>query len=107
MTGGQTVLNEWPLIGGVAMTTAKEGDFIRPEYLVPGFYFFIFLFLYFFIFLFFNFFIFLFLFLFLLLFSLLFLTPHLQLSTTTTTTNNRRCFGVDKAIGYSSCCQPS
>uniref|UniRef100_A0A7S4L8K4 Selenide, water dikinase n=1 Tax=Paramoeba aestuarina TaxID=180227 RepID=A0A7S4L8K4_9EUKA len=36
VTGGQTVLNEWPLIGGVAMTTAKEGDFIRPEHLVPG-----------------------------------------------------------------------
>eukprot|EP00008_Paramoeba_atlantica_P011024 CAMPEP_0201489798 /NCGR_PEP_ID=MMETSP0151_2-20130828/23755_1 /ASSEMBLY_ACC=CAM_ASM_000257 /TAXON_ID=200890 /ORGANISM="Paramoeba atlantica, Strain 621/1 / CCAP 1560/9" /LENGTH=251 /DNA_ID=CAMNT_0047875493 /DNA_START=369 /DNA_END=1124 /DNA_ORIENTATION=- len=36
VTGGQTVLNEWPLIGGVAMTTAKEHEFIRPENIVPG-----------------------------------------------------------------------
>jgi selenide, water dikinase len=31
VTGGQTTLNEWPLIGGVAMTAALEREFIRPE----------------------------------------------------------------------------
>lgn len=31
VTGGQTVINAWPLIGGVAMTAAQESDFIRPE----------------------------------------------------------------------------
>lgn len=36
VSGGQTVLNEWPLIGGVAMTMAKEQEFIRPENIVPG-----------------------------------------------------------------------
>jgi len=36
VTGGQTVLNEWPLNGGVAMTMAREEEFIRPEHAVPG-----------------------------------------------------------------------
>lgn len=36
VTGGQTVINEWPLIGGVAMTMAREEQFIRPEHAVPG-----------------------------------------------------------------------
>lgn len=36
VTGGQTTRNEWPLIGGVAMATAMESDFIRPELAVPG-----------------------------------------------------------------------
>jgi len=36
VTGGQTVKNEWPLIGGVAMSTSQESDFIRPELAVPG-----------------------------------------------------------------------
>eukprot|EP00005_Dracoamoeba_jomungandri_P005170 CAMPEP_0174261402 /NCGR_PEP_ID=MMETSP0439-20130205/11411_1 /TAXON_ID=0 /ORGANISM="Stereomyxa ramosa, Strain Chinc5" /LENGTH=243 /DNA_ID=CAMNT_0015345873 /DNA_START=346 /DNA_END=1077 /DNA_ORIENTATION=+ len=36
VTGGQTTLNAWPLIGGVAMAAAKEEDFIRPEKAVPG-----------------------------------------------------------------------
>eukprot|EP00211_Chloroparvula_japonica_P014714 CAMPEP_0119123010 /NCGR_PEP_ID=MMETSP1310-20130426/3082_1 /TAXON_ID=464262 /ORGANISM="Genus nov. species nov., Strain RCC2339" /LENGTH=252 /DNA_ID=CAMNT_0007112747 /DNA_START=413 /DNA_END=1171 /DNA_ORIENTATION=+ len=36
VTGGQTVLNDWPLVGGVAMTFAKEQEFIRPENLVAG-----------------------------------------------------------------------
>lgn len=31
VTGGQTVMNEWLLLGGVAMTVAKEEEFIRPE----------------------------------------------------------------------------
>lgn len=36
VTGGQSVKNEWPLIGGVAMVTAQESDFIRPESAVAG-----------------------------------------------------------------------
>jgi len=36
VTGGQTTLNEWPLIGGVAMTCAVASEFIRPELGVPG-----------------------------------------------------------------------
>jgi selenide,water dikinase len=36
VTGGQTVLNPWPIIGGVAMSTCKTADFIRPENAVPG-----------------------------------------------------------------------
>jgi len=36
VTGGQTVINAWPLIGGVAMSVAKEMDFIRPENAVVG-----------------------------------------------------------------------
>lgn len=31
VTGGQTVLNPWPIIGGVATSVALEGGFIRPE----------------------------------------------------------------------------
>jgi len=31
VTGGQTVQNEWLLIGGVAMSLCKEEEFIRPE----------------------------------------------------------------------------
>ena len=30
VTGGQTVMNPWPIIGGVAMTVATEGEFVRP-----------------------------------------------------------------------------
>lgn len=36
VTGGQTVINAWPLIGGVAMTAAQESDFIRPENAAEG-----------------------------------------------------------------------
>jgi len=36
VTGGQTVINAWPLIGGVAMAAAQESDFIRPETAVDG-----------------------------------------------------------------------
>lgn len=36
VTGGQTTVNAWPLIGGVAMTVAKEEDLIRPENAVAG-----------------------------------------------------------------------
>lgn len=36
VTGGQTVVNPWPVIGGVAMSTQKEEGFIRPENAVPG-----------------------------------------------------------------------
>ena len=31
VTGGQTVLNPWPIIGGVAMSCCLESDMIRPE----------------------------------------------------------------------------
>jgi len=31
VTGGQSVLNPWPIIGGVAKGIYKESDFIRPE----------------------------------------------------------------------------
>jgi len=30
VTGGQTVMNPWPIIGGVGMTVATESEFIRP-----------------------------------------------------------------------------
>lgn len=30
VTGGQTVMNPWPIIGGVGMTVATEAEFIRP-----------------------------------------------------------------------------
>jgi selenide,water dikinase len=36
VTGGQTVINAWPLIGGVAMSVCKEEDLCRPENLVAG-----------------------------------------------------------------------
>jgi len=36
VTGGQTVVNPWPVIGGVAMSTQKEDGFIRPENAVAG-----------------------------------------------------------------------
>jgi selenide,water dikinase len=36
VTGGQTVRNPWPIIGGVAMSTLKESDFIRPDGAQPG-----------------------------------------------------------------------
>jgi len=36
VTGGQTVFNAWPLIGGVAMAAAREEDFIRPDGAVTG-----------------------------------------------------------------------
>lgn len=36
VTGGQTVLNPWPIIGGVASSVSKEGSFIRPENAVAG-----------------------------------------------------------------------
>lgn len=31
VTGGQTVINEWPVLGGCAKSIAKEKDFIRPD----------------------------------------------------------------------------
>ena len=31
VTGGQTVLNPWPIIGGVAMSVCRDSDMIRPE----------------------------------------------------------------------------
>jgi len=31
VTGGQSVLNPWPIIGGVAISTTKAEDFILPE----------------------------------------------------------------------------
>lgn len=36
ITGGQTVLNPWPIIGGVAQTVEKSDDVIMPENAVPG-----------------------------------------------------------------------
>lgn len=36
VTGGQTVLNPWPIIGGVAMTVCNTGEFVLPEGAEPG-----------------------------------------------------------------------
>jgi len=36
VTGGQTVLNPWPIIGGVATSVVRECDMVRPENLVVG-----------------------------------------------------------------------
>lgn len=35
-TGGQTVQNPWPIIGGVANCTVKEDEMIRPKHAAPG-----------------------------------------------------------------------
>lgn len=36
ITGGQTVQNPWPVIGGVAMSLRHEKEFIRPDGAQPG-----------------------------------------------------------------------
>jgi len=36
VTGGQTVQNPWPIIGGVATTVCKVSEFIMPDGAVPG-----------------------------------------------------------------------
>eukprot|EP01133_Synstelium_polycarpum_P007422 gene7422-8683_t len=36
VTGGQTVKNPWPMIGGVATTVLKRDEFITPVNAVPG-----------------------------------------------------------------------
>ncbi|KAL8004649.1 putative selenophosphate synthetase, purM-like domain superfamily [Plasmopara halstedii] len=36
VTGGQTVMNPWPLVGGVAMSVRSESQTIRPENAVAG-----------------------------------------------------------------------
>lgn len=36
ITGGQTVMNPWPIIGGTAMSVLSEGEFIRPDKLEEG-----------------------------------------------------------------------
>lgn len=36
VTGGQTVMNPWPIIGGAATAVCSEDEFIRPDYLAPG-----------------------------------------------------------------------
>eukprot|EP01064_Diplonema_japonicum_P005988 TRINITY_DN1395_c0_g1_i1.p1 TRINITY_DN1395_c0_g1~~TRINITY_DN1395_c0_g1_i1.p1 ORF type:complete len:319 (+),score=110.43 TRINITY_DN1395_c0_g1_i1:205-1161(+) len=36
VTGGQSVLNPWPIIGGVAMAVCHKDDFINPNGLQPG-----------------------------------------------------------------------
>eukprot|EP00002_Diphylleia_rotans_P026657 TRINITY_DN5329_c0_g1_i1.p1 TRINITY_DN5329_c0_g1~~TRINITY_DN5329_c0_g1_i1.p1 ORF type:complete len:306 (-),score=54.61 TRINITY_DN5329_c0_g1_i1:629-1546(-) len=36
VTGGQSVLNPWPIIGGVATAVLREEEFIRPENAVVG-----------------------------------------------------------------------
>lgn len=35
-TGGQTVLNPWPIIGGVASSVVTEEEMIRPKHAEPG-----------------------------------------------------------------------
>lgn len=36
VTGGQTVLNPWPIVGGVAKSVCAEAEFIRPDGALPG-----------------------------------------------------------------------
>jgi selenide,water dikinase len=36
VTGGQTVLNPWPIIGGVAMSVVRNSDMVRPDGLAVG-----------------------------------------------------------------------
>jgi selenide,water dikinase len=36
VTGGQSVFNPWPIIGGVAMTTVVEEEMVRPIHIVAG-----------------------------------------------------------------------
>ncbi|CAI5722960.1 unnamed protein product [Hyaloperonospora brassicae] len=36
VTGGQTVMNPWPIVGGVAMSVRSEAQIIRPENAVVG-----------------------------------------------------------------------
>jgi len=36
VTGGQSVLNPWPIIGGVASAVCKSDEFIAPEHAVAG-----------------------------------------------------------------------
>jgi selenide,water dikinase len=36
VTGGQSVMNPWPLIGGVAMSVVAESEMVRPTRMVPG-----------------------------------------------------------------------
>jgi len=36
VTGGQTVLNPWPIIGGAATSVCSQDDFIMPRNAVPG-----------------------------------------------------------------------
>lgn len=36
VTGGQTVMNPWPIVGGVAMSVRSESQIIRPENAVMG-----------------------------------------------------------------------
>lgn len=36
VTGGQTVQNPWPIIGGTATAVCAEDEFIRPEHALPG-----------------------------------------------------------------------
>lgn len=36
VSGGQTVMNPWPIIGGVAESICADSDFIMPVNAVPG-----------------------------------------------------------------------
>lgn len=36
ITGGQSIMNPWPIIGGVANVVCNENEFIRPNYGQPG-----------------------------------------------------------------------
>ena len=36
ITGGQSIMNPWPIIGGMANVTCKTDEFIRPNHGQPG-----------------------------------------------------------------------
>ena len=36
VTGGQTVLNPWPMVGGTAMSTCSTAEFIEPIHAAVG-----------------------------------------------------------------------
>merc|ERR1712061_272007 len=36
ITGGQSIMNPWPMIGGVANVMCREDEYIRPNYGRPG-----------------------------------------------------------------------
>lgn len=36
ITGGQSIMNPWPMIGGVANVMCNEREFLRPNHGQPG-----------------------------------------------------------------------
>jgi len=34
--GGQTVYNQWPMMGGCAIAVVEDGEFVMPNYAQPG-----------------------------------------------------------------------